>query len=70
MSIIYNILIEFSNNILLPILSIFSKKIRRFTYFRKNLINEIKNEIDGTKKYIWVHVASLGEYEMAIPLLK
>tara|TARA_Y100000816_G_C26105440_1_gene587257 strand:+ start:2535 stop:3749 length:1215 start_codon:yes stop_codon:yes gene_type:complete len=70
MSIIYNILIEFSNNILLPILSIFSKKIRRFTYFRKNLINEIKNEIDKTKKYIWVHVASLGEYEMAIPLLK
>ena len=34
------------------------------------MINEIKNEIDGTKKYIWVHVASLGEYEMAIPLLK
>lgn len=70
MSIIYNILIEFFNNILLPILSIFSKKIKRFTDFRKNLINEIKNEIDERKKYIWVHAASLGEYEMAIPLIK
>ena len=70
MNILYNILIEFIDKILLPILSIFSKKISRFLKVRKNLFREIDKDIDRKKKYIWMHAASLGEYELAIPLIK
>ena len=70
MNIFYNILIEFIDKILLPILSIFSKRISRFLKVRKNLFQEIDNDLDTKKKYIWIHTASLGEYELAIPLIK
>ena len=70
MNILYNILIEFVDKILLPILSIFSKRIGRFLKVRENLFQEIDKDIDRKKKYIWMHAASLGEYELAIPLIK
>ena len=70
MNILYNILIEFIDKILLPILSIFSRKISRFLKVRENLFQEIDKDIDRKKKYIWFHAASLGEYELAIPLIK
>ena len=70
MNIFYNILIEFIDKILLPILSIFSKRISRFLKVRENLFQEIDKDIDRKKKYIWIHAASLGEYELAIPLIK
>ena len=70
MNIFYNILIEFIDKVLLPILSIFSKRISRFLKVRKNLFQEIDKDIDRKKKYIWMHAASLGEYELAIPLIK
>lgn len=70
MNIAYNILIEIFKNILLPIMSIFSDKIKSFLLVRVNLLEKISREIDDTKKYIWIHAASLGEYELAIPLIK
>ena len=70
MNILYNILIEFIDKILLPTLSIFSKRIIRFLKVRENLFQEIDNDLDRKKKYIWMHAASLGEYELAIPLIK
>ena len=70
MNILYNILIEFIDKILLPILSIFSKRINRFLKVRENIFQEMDKDIDRKKKYIWLHAASLGEYELAIPLIK
>ena len=70
MNILYNIFIEFVDKIFLPILSIFSKKISRFIVVRKDLLQEIDKDLDRKKKYIWLHAASLGEYELAIPLIK
>jgi len=70
MNILYNILIEFIDKILLPILSIFSRRISRFLKVRENLFQEIDKDIDRKKKYIWFHAASLGEYELSIPLIK
>ena len=70
MNILYNILIEFIDKILLPILSIFSARISRFLRARENIFQEIEKDIDRKKKYIWLHAASLGEYELAIPLIK
>ena len=54
----------------IPILSIFSKRISRFLKVRENLFQEVDKDIDRKKKYIWMHAASLGEYELAIPLIK
>ena len=70
MNILYNILIEFIDKILLPILSIFSERISRFLRVRENIFQEIEKDIDRKKKYIWMHAASLGEYELAIPLIE
>ena len=70
MNILYNIFIEFIDKIFLPILSIFSKKISRFIFVRKDLLQGIDKDLDRKKKYIWLHAASLGEYELAIPLIK
>jgi len=70
MNIAYNILIGIFKNILLPTLSIFSDKIKGFLLVRVNLIGKISREIDITKKHIWIHTSSLGEYELAIPLIK
>ena len=70
MNTLYNILIEFIDKILLPIISIFSRRISRFLKVRENLFQEIDKDIDRKKKYIWFHAASLGEYELAIPLIK
>jgi len=70
MNIAYNILIGIFKNILLPILSLFSKKIKSFLLVRVNLLGKISREIDITKKHIWIHTSSLGEYELAIPLIK
>ena len=70
MNILYNILIEFIDKILLPILSIFSRRISRFLKVRENLFQEIDKDLDRKKKYIWFHAASLGEYELSIPLIK
>ena len=70
MNILYNIFIELVDKIFLPILSIFSKKFSRFIVVRKDLLQEIDKDLDRKKKYIWLHAASLGEYELAIPLIK
>ena len=70
MNIAYNILIGIFKNILLPTLSIFSDKIKNFLLVRVNLLDKISREIDITKKHIWIHASSLGEYELAIPLIK
>jgi len=70
MNITYNIIIGIFKNVILPTLSIFSEKIKSFLLVRVNLLSKISREIDKTKKNIWIHTSSLGEYELAIPLIK
>lgn len=48
----------------LPVLSIFSTKIRHFYLERKTA-----KQLPKGKRAYWIHCASLGEYEMAIPLI-
>ena len=51
MNILYNILIEFIDKILLPILSIFSGRISRFLKVRENLFQVIDKDIDSCLLY-------------------
>lgn len=67
MKFLYNFVI-FLVSVLLPIISVFNKKIKLFVNGRKKTFSKIlklKN-----KKTIWFHVASLGEFEQAIPIIE
>lgn len=41
-----------------------------FTDGRKDLFPKLEKTIDPSKDYFWIHAASLGEFEMAVPVLK
>ena len=67
---LYNIIIELVDKLILPIFSLFNKKINRFRINRIDLIEKIKNELIDKNENIWFHAASLGEYEIAVPIIK
>jgi len=54
----------------LPLSGIFSSKMKLFIDGRKQSFSILKNNISPTEKYIWLHVASLGEYEQGLPVME
>jgi len=54
----------------LPLSGIFSSKMKLFIEGRKQSFSILKNKISPTEKYIWLHVASLGEYEQGLPVME
>jgi len=48
----------------------FSPKLKEFTEGRKDLFSKLEKNIDPSNEYFWIHAASLGEFEMAVPVLK
>lgn len=68
MSFLYDILI-FKASILLKIFAIFNKKIKLFVNGRKQTFNKL-SVIQKEDKVIWFHVASLGEFEQARPIIE
>ena len=69
MNIIYNIAI-FKIKVLFFILKFFNSKIKIFLDERKNVFEVLEKNISNSEKYIWIHVASLGEYEQGLPIFK
>ena len=66
---LYNSLINFSQ----PVISIagkFSPKLKEFSEGRKDLFSRLEKLLCPESHYIWIHAASLGEFEMAVPVLK
>lgn len=55
---------------LLPVLGLFSSKLKEFRAVRQSVFAELPKKIDTEDQIIWVHTASLGEYEQAVPLLE
>ncbi len=53
----------------LSILTLFSPKIKRLKQGRKNTRLKLQNFPPKNNKRIWVHSASLGEFEMCLPLV-
>ena len=49
---------------------VFSSKTNLFFEGRKNSFKILREEINPTDKNIWFHVASLGEFEIAKPLIE
>ena len=69
MNLLYGILINLTI-LFLPVISVFDKKIKRFLKNRKYIFKNISNQINSNNNHIWIHAASLGEYELAVPLIK
>jgi len=52
------------------ILKYFNSKIRLFNNERKNVLKNLENSVSKNDNHIWIHVASLGEYEQGLPIFK
>ncbi|MFP5080321.1 3-deoxy-D-manno-octulosonic acid transferase [Pedobacter sp. JCM 36344] len=66
---LYNIGIQFYGSII-AIFALFNRKAALFTKGRVNLLKKVGQIIDPTKKHIWFHFASLGEFEQGRPVLE
>lgn len=60
----------FLYSVLVKIASIFNPKANLFVSGRKNIFLTIEKQIDSSKRHIWFHFASLGEFEQGRPVLE
>ena len=52
------------------IASLFNEKAKQWVRGRKGIFAELEKAFDGKSHPVWVHCASLGEYEQAKPLIE
>ena len=69
MRLLYSLLISLVK-FLLPIFSLFSNKIKEFLNSRKKAVSKKTLILSSDQPVFWMHVASLGEYEQGLPLLR
>lgn len=67
--ILYNIAINITS-IFLPIIALFSAKVKLFVNGRKSVFADLKEHITDKDSTIWIHAASLGEYEQGLPIVE
>jgi len=65
---LYNILVQIIGFLLKPV-ALFNRKINLFLNGRQQTFNQL-NKIKKTDKVIWIHVASLGEFEQGRPIIE
>jgi 3-deoxy-D-manno-octulosonic-acid transferase len=65
---LYNIAIK-ATDFLLPLAGRYNEKLGKFSQGRKDLFESLAAQIAPTEKTIWIHAASLGEYEQAVPVI-
>jgi 3-deoxy-D-manno-octulosonic-acid transferase len=56
--------------IFVKIASLFNEKARQFVSGRRNWRKKLAEKIETNARYIWVHCASLGEFEQGRPLIE
>lgn len=52
------------------IAALFNKKVRSMVVGQRETFQKLRNSFDHTQNYIWVHAASLGEFEQGRPLIE
>ena len=57
-------------DLVLKVISLFSSKIKLGVIGRAKTFDILKNKISTKDKIIWMHCASLGEFEQGLPLLQ
>ncbi|MCP4974796.1 MAG: 3-deoxy-D-manno-octulosonic acid transferase [Maribacter sp.] len=69
MNFIYNLIVHITWFHLI-IVALFHPKIKLFVQGRKEAFSTLKNKIQKNDKVIWVHAASLGEFEQGLPVIE
>lgn len=70
-SIIFYNLFNASYNAAIHIASLFNPKAKQWTSGRKNIFEKLSSQLtDKSSKRIWMHCASLGEFEQGRPVLE
>ncbi|SNQ42603.1 3-deoxy-D-manno-octulosonic acid transferase [Cellulophaga lytica] len=69
MHLLYNIVVHIAA-LLVKIIANFNPKIKLFVQGRKNIYNTLSKNISVKDDVIWVHTASLGEYEQGLPVIE
>lgn len=54
----------------LPLLGLFNPKLKLFVAGRKRVFDLLTENISAQDKVIWIHAASLGEFEQGLPILE
>jgi len=54
----------------LKVIALFNPKIKLFINGRKNVFQKLQESIAVTDKTIWIHCASLGEFEQGLPIIE
>ena len=52
------------------ILSLFNEKVRKMWRGEREAFSVLKKQVDPNAQYVWVHAASLGEFEQGRPLIE
>ena len=66
---LYNIAIAVYGS-LISIAAFFNHKARQWKHGRRNLFSHLESKIDTKRSWIWMHCASLGEFEQGRPVLE
>ncbi|NVN17952.1 3-deoxy-D-manno-octulosonic acid transferase [Muricauda sp. HICW] len=66
---LYNILINIAW-LVLKVIALFNAKIKLFVQGRKRTFPLLEEKLNPGDKTIWMHVASLGEFEQGLPILE
>ena len=69
MKFLYNIIISIAQ-FFLRIIALFNEKIKLFVNGRKESFEKIEKKISKDDKTIWIHCASLGEFEQGRPIIE
>ena len=69
MQFLYNLVVQFAR-LFIPLFGLFSSKMRLFYKGRKETFSKIENAIGENDKSIWMHCASLGEFEQGRPVFE
>ena len=60
----------FLSTLLLPLIAVFNPKIKKFISGRKDVFSNLQSGLKSHSKVIWVHSASLGEFEQGLPVIQ
>ena len=66
---LYNLLVALAG-LVLKIAAFFSPKMKLFVDGRKTVFTTLSQKIKTSDRTIWVHAASLGEYEQGLPVIE
>jgi 3-deoxy-D-manno-octulosonic-acid transferase len=66
---IYNCLVYFAG-FFLKIVAFFSPKLKLFVEGRKNVFQYLEENVSDKSDLIWIHTASLGEFEQGLPIIE